>query len=300
MKEDFFCKNRKNLYLVSFFVLFFFFGICLSNKAADQDAHITPDYAKEEILSFFEEKSISEEYYIKILLQTGLGKPVVDALREERKAIDADMEKSLLWKKKVKALQEIFFQKVQFVKKSNLFISCEEVLIDEDGQPAEGISFVNLQEGDILITKSSRIYGWRNGHAALVIDSKNEKTLESVVLGENSSIQDLNKWRAYPNVMVYRLKGVNQEVRKKIADWAVENLEDQPYRLTVGLFSEKEGKKGKIEGTQCAHLVWAAYKKFGYDLDGNGGKIVMPKDLAHSSELEIVQLYGVNPQEPWK
>jgi len=298
--KDFFL-NHKKLCVLSFLFLLLFFGIFLSSKAAEPYAHITPNYPQEEIISVFLKEELNEEDYKKILFQTGLGKQAVDYLRKIRpKTMNESNMEYNLWKSKVDNLHKKFFEEINFTHKANTPISCEEILIDEDGNPVNGISFVGLEDGDILVTKCSRIYGWRNGHAALVIDVKNEKTIESVVLGEDSCIQNLRKWKHYPNVMVFRLKGKDQAYRKKIADWAIQNMENLPYRLSVGILSKKDGKEGKYDGTQCAHLVWAAYWQFGYDLDGDGGKIVTPKDLANSSCLEIVQLYGTDPEEPWK
>ncbi len=273
----------------------------LSGRAVESSAHITPDYPKEEIIQIFLKEKINETDYKKILFQTGLGKAAVDQLRETKPKIEnTDYAQYTAWMLKIETIQESFFQEIDFTHKANTFISCEETLIDKDGNRIEGIKFVDLEDGDILVTKCSRVYGWRNGHAALVVDAKKGKTIESVVLGENSCIQNINKWKYYPDVMVFRLKGASKTYRKKIAEWAIQNLENLPYRFSVGVLSNKEGKEGTIEGTQCAHLVWAAYRQFGYDLDSDGGKIVTPKDLANSSWLEVVQLYGVNPNEPWK
>ena len=54
------------------------------------------------------------------------------------------------------------------------------------------------------------------------------------------------------------------------------------------------------EKTHCAHLVWYAYRSYGYDLDGDGGRIVTPKDLSKSSLLEPVQVVGVSPMGLWE
>ena len=51
--------------------------------------------------------------------------------------------------------------------------------------------------------------------------------------------------------------------------------------------------------TSCAHLVWEAYQSTGLDLDSDGGKIVTVKDLANSEYLDVVQVYGVDPEEIW-
>ena len=45
--------------------------------------------------------------------------------------------------------------------------------------------------------------------------------------------------------------------------------------------------------------MWQAYFNFGYDLDSNGGAIVVPKDIATSPLLEVVQVYGFDPDRLW-
>lgn len=292
-----FLLQHKTFGFLIYLFLVSFFGLFLWGELAEDSAHISPDYPKEDIVQLFLKKSIDEGEYKKILYQTGLGKTAIDKLREKQSA--NENKNNMEWIEKIQTLQNFFFREVNYTRTKNSLISCEETLVGEDGKRMEGTEFVDIQEGDILITKSSRVYGWRNGHAALVVDAKKGKTVESVVLGENSCIQNISKWNYYPNVMIFRLKGASNEFRKQIADWAMNHLENLPYRFSVGVFSCKEGKEGTIEGTQCAHLVWAAYRQFGYDLDGDEGRIVTPKDLANSDWLEIVQLYGIDPGNPW-
>ena len=51
--------------------------------------------------------------------------------------------------------------------------------------------------------------------------------------------------------------------------------------------------------TQCAHLVWYAYRHFGVDLDSNGGLVVTPPEMANSPYVEVVQIYGFDPVKLW-
>ena len=71
-----------------------------------------------------------------------------------------------------------------------------------------------------------------------------------------------------------------------------------PYRLTTGVFSKKSPRN--LKTSQCAHFVWYAYKKFGIDLDSNGGKVVKPQDIALSDKVELVQAYGFNLDTLWR
>ena len=54
-----------------------------------------------------------------------------------------------------------------------------------------------------------------------------------------------------------------------------------------------------LKKTQCSHLVWYPYAQFGYDIDSDGSWLVTPKDITNSEYLEVVQVYGVDPEEIW-
>lgn len=255
----------------------------------EPDAHIYPDYPMEDLGPLLSKDSFSDEDYLTLYYQTGLGRPAVDEIRE----LYDD------WQERILRFQQNFFRKVDYVCEKNSPISREESIIDENGNYISGTETAPLHEGYILITKSSHTYGWRNGHAALVVDAAGGKTLESVVLGENSSVQDISKWTNYPNFMLLRPKGATYDEMRQAAQTASEVLFDIPYDFTVGIFSPKAADKDKIKGTQCSHLVWQAYYYYGYDLDSDGGLIVTPKDIANSPELEVVQVYGVDPRNIW-
>ena len=86
---------------------------------------------------------------------------------------------------------------------------------------------------------------------------------------------------------------------RQIAITALELHHDIPYDLTAGIFGPKSADKDKKKGTHCSHLIWQAYRYYGYDLDSDGGLIVTPKDIANSPALEVVQVYGVDPRNIW-
>jgi hypothetical protein len=85
--------------------------------------------------------------------------------------------------------------------------------------------------------------------------------------------------------MVLRLKGANPETGQKVAEFALSSLDGIPYRLSSGLL----GTPAENSLTaQCAYLVWYAYSRFGYDLDGDGGRLVTVADSAASPLLERI------------
>lgn len=249
-------------------------------------AHIAPSAVRTDISDTVNKAQWSDADYSLLFAQTGVGRPGADALRAAGRQSD------------LFALQENFYKDIKWTCSSNSPISFEEKVTDGEKE-VPGTFLVPLEDGDILITKSSHVYGWRNGHAALVVDAAGGRTLESVVLGTNSLVQDLCKWTKYPNFLVLRVKDATKEQREKIAQFAMQNLNNIPYDFTIGVLSAKEQENGVYVGTQCSHLVWAACKALGYDIDADGGMVVTPKDIANSPILEVVQVYGMDPAALW-
>ena len=237
-------------------------------------AHIPP-YAEKSDLSpviSAERETLTKEDYSFIFAQTGLGRSAADELQSL-----AELEE----------YQRIYFAPVEYRCIRNSPVSSEEYVT------APQLKLASIEEGDILITRSSHVFSWRNGHAAIVIDAEEGRTLEAVVIGKNSSIQNISKWERYPNIAVLRLKNASAEERKKIANTAEKYLNDKPYNLIVGLFPRKYSDIETAGATQCAHLVWLAYASAGYDIDSDKGLIVTPKDILESDLFETVQTYGM-------
>lgn len=257
--------------------------LCLNiwRYIADRHVYQIPDYPQEDLENILSKNEFSEADYDFLFRQTGLSKAALETMLTEEKH------------DKIIQIQERFFASPEVDCEKNSVISWEEWIQDEENR----IIFADLEDGDILVTPCSHTYGWRNGHAAIVVDAEAEETLESVVLGRKSSIQSLEKWKYYPCVFVLRLKDAAKGTRKEIAENAKKQLLGVDYGLTEGVLSPKFAAEGKVEKTNCSHLVWEAYRFYGYDLDSNGGAIVTPEDIAKSALLEPVQVVGINPAE---
>lgn len=178
----------------------------------------------------------------------------------------------------------------------NSIISWEESVLSSEGLRGAYLPIVPVEEGDILLTSNSRCFGWRQGHSALVVTE--DTVLESLVLGMNSKLQDISKWQGFPAVMVLRPK--DSSLGEVAVEYAMDYLLDVPYTLTVGLFSPRYTSLGyMVEGTHCAHLIWQTYAWLGLNLDSNGGVFTAPSNLSKSTDLELVQIWGINPEKMW-
>ena len=166
----------------------------------------------------------------------------------------------------------------------------------EDRLTRAGTPLVDLRPGDILLTLSTHTAGWRHGHGGLVIDG--DTVLECAVLGQDSRLTDVEHWNTYSCYAVLRVRGANQELGRSVASYAMEHLLGVPYRLTIGLWGEKApGPDSAGFGLHCIYLPWYAWKQFGYDLDGDGGRVVTAQDLLRSGLVEAVQVYGMDPEK---
>lgn len=166
------------------------------------------------------------------------------------------------------------------------YIIKEEYRETEEGNRLYQADFTDIQNGDILVTDSTFCFCFRHGHAALVVDARRGITLEAFGIGTKSQYSKLSEWRRYPHVLVLRLNAP-EKVRWAVAAYAREKLVGIPYMLSPGIIGDKDMQE-QYWGTQCAHLVWAAFEACGYDVDGDGGWLVNPEDFVDSKLLRIV------------
>ncbi len=240
--------------------------------------HWYPDYEKIDLSPILEKQTLDETDYDTIYRQTGLTKLAVDDMRDEN-----GIEQIL-------RIQEFLFQphKVKIVH-FNPFTYSEEI----DGFA----EFAYLREGDIIVTATTRVSWWRYGHAAMVVDGKNGLIIESLEPGSKSKINSVEDFSYLANFMILRPK-VSESEKTQIVEYAKNEMLGIPYRLTTGIFFKKYDEKG-LRYSQCAHFVWYAYKKFGIDLDSDGGAIVKPQDIALSQHVELVQAFGFDFDKLW-
>ena len=175
--------------------------------------------------------------------------------------------------------------------------TCQDLLRDEQGEPVESVPIAALRPGDLLVSFSTHTMGWRHGHAGLVIDPAKGTVLEAVQLGVNSYLAGVQHWQHYSNFMVLCVQDATRELGQRVARFARKHLEDIPYSLLAGLLGDKAQVVEEGPGVHCAYLPWYAWNSEGVDLDANGGAIVTVGDLARSPELEVIQVYGMDPAQ---
>ena len=280
-------KHKK---LMIFFatILFIFTTISVLEAIIEPSGYIRPDYQKVDLSEILMKETFSEDDYKELFYQTGLGKPAIDELLKKD---DGEAE--------IIKFQEAFFRDNNILCESIGIITNQESIVNNEGKPMYGFNFAPYENGYVLITKATHSLGWRHGHAAIITDAEKGETLEAVILGTNTMLQNINKWRVYPSFMMLKLKDTSQENLDEIAKLAKDSMNDTPYGLFVGLLSSKNPDPENIKSTQCSHLVWYPFMQYGYDVDYDGSWLVTPKDIANSDLFEVVQIYGVDPKEIW-
>lgn len=264
----------------------------IASALADRSARTLPSYAREDISPLLSKAEWTDEDYKTLYLQTGLGRSALDALKRNGVAYDL-----------LRFQDGLFFGgEVRHEYAEGTATTLHDLLYEKGTDTARRAAIAPLEEGDVLISSSSHTFGWRNGHAALVVDTDTKSVLESVAYGMKSQItkRGVEWFTDSANFIVLRLKDAAAEERAAIATDARNDLVGVPYSLTVGILSPKDQcKNGKRAGkTNCAHLVWQAFKNHGYDVDANGG-ICIVRDFVRSELFEVVQVYGFDPIKLW-
>lgn len=233
--------------------------------------------------------SLTDQDYDTIFLQTGLGRQGVEQLLlYGQGGID-----------QILATQASFFSPPhsECVELLPGRFTCEDRMVSNDGVQEFAAPLALVQPGDIILSFSTHSFGWRHGHAGLVVDSARGLTLEAVVLGSDSALMDMAHWRTYSNFMILRVKSATAVERAQVAQFGLDHLNGIPYSLTSGVFGTKAPDPADPLRAQCSYLPWYAWQSAGYDLDSDGGRIVTVADLSESPLVDIVQIYGMNPRD---
>lgn len=276
-------KSLKKLLIILFSVVFMLVALLttltVGVSVADSSwEHVYSDEPKQDISLIIQKASLTDEEYQMLYRQTGLTKIGIDDLR-----LSGKIQQILI-------LQNAFL-KSQTMRCRNFapFTYTEEIL--------GYMPLTSLKNGDILVSSSMHVSFLRYGHAALVVDAQKGDVLEIAEMGSLSGFDEAVDFCDRANFMVLR-PNLPQELIDQVVENAKTNLTEIAYDATVGVLSPKFATKPK--GTQCAHLVWYAYKQFGIDLDSDGGAVVRPKDIANSSYLQVVQVFGFDLEKLWK
>lgn len=253
-------------------------GLEIAFVVADGMEYWRPDYEKVDLYSTLNKETLTDDDYELIFAQTGLTKIGVDRMRS----------KGNVGISRILKIQNDYFTDYKIINNHVAPFICTDVI---DGS----VTLSYFEDGDIIVSSSTHLSGWRMGHAGLVVDANENAILQANAIFDNSKIGGIKDFNNRINFMVLSPK-VDTDVKAEVCAYAKENLIGKIYDPTAGVFSDKKS----ITKTQCAHLVWYAYNLFGVDLDFNGGLVVTPRDIANSPDVELVQIFGFDPEDLWK
>ena len=260
------------------------FGLQIAFWASDGSIRcIQPDYAMlslDELLSK-DPHDLTDDDYELLYRQTGLTKI----------GIDRALKKGEAGKRLIKQIQDDLFNPHEVKHDQVAPYACTDYL-------DKNIANTYLEDGDIIVTSSTHISFVRIGHAGMVTDGNFAQVMQANAYGTYSRLGKIGDFTDRVNFIILRPNPdmISPTVVKGVVEYAKNNLLDIPYEGLTGVVTNKN----EIKKTQCAHIVWYAYKQFGIDLDSNGGAMVVPYDLSHSSYLQPVQVFGFDLDELWK
>ncbi|WP_027398261.1 hypothetical protein [Anaerovorax odorimutans] len=289
MQKNIYMKKNimKNSFIItaSFFIVVIFL-ISFLNMNIQKEASFIPNYSKINLQKILQKEHFTDDDYKTLLMQTGLGENAVDKIIKT----NSYNELNNIFNK----YQSDFLKKPNHCIRKIGLVTYEDKIINKEGNIIKAFEIPDIKNGDVVISKSTFSLGWRHGHAALVTNAEKGEIIEATVWGCPTKIKNISSWQSYSSFILLRPKKAIES--EEISKFALEKLKDIPYGIFTGIPNKDPDC---ISKTQCAHLVWYCYYKFGYDIDSDGGWLVTPKDIARSKFFDIVQVYGVNPEEIW-
>lgn len=244
--------------------------LCVRHFIARSRAFYVPSYEFEKVT---EDMSTDRMFEL-----TGLSPQAVQELKEQ-----GNFER-------IETLNELYFKKPDFKRNYIAY-----PVTAEEKNTNQRTPLAPLKDGDILVTFNTHSCDWRHGHIAIVTDAATGTILEHLAIGQLSSYGYAPYWGEYPAFAVLRYP--DEAKAKEAAEYAEEHLLDVPYSIFAGIIKKDKSGEDVIDSSHCSHIVWQAYKAVGADLDKNDGPVVTPRDVAMSPELEVVQIFGMNPKD---
>ena len=272
-------KRILSIIALSLVVILAVYGI-LSVVTLHNNAFFSPDYEKQDLIPILEKEILLEEDYKTLFYQTGLGKYAIDSIKNDEDFIE-----------RVLSFQDNFFEKHEIKCVREAITTSMEYTLSESGNYTKAFEVFDVKPGYVLIMEASHSFGWRHGHAGLIVD-KNQ-VLEAPIIFEPASTYSLSSWQYYPNFIMLRLKNATDEELSTIAKNAKKDLTGITYSPLAGIFNKEQGNAPKT--VQCAYLVWYAFYKQGINIDKKGDSIVTVQNIKNSDMFEVIQIYGYDP-----
>lgn len=264
--------------LMVFILVLCFIVLYVWHYASTLEEFYMVPYEKVDISELIRNEKISADDFHEVFRQTGVSPAAAKELIKNKEFHLLDR------------LNDLYFEKPDIKKEYIVY-----PITSQERNSLQSTPLVNLKKGDILLTFNTQTLNWRHGHCGIVLDGEDGILLEHMSVGQTSCRTLEEDWRAYPGFIVLRYP--DEKISARAAEYAEEHLVDIRYSIFAGIIKKDKSDEDVPTYSHCSHIVWQAYKAAGVDIDANGGSIVTPKNLAMSDKLEIVQIYGINPEK---
>lgn len=255
-------------------------GLEIAFICADKIVCITPDYDKIEISALLDKQTLSDDDYQLLYRQTGLTKI----------GVNRALERGATGKQRILDIQTDYFKERKVKNDKFAPFVCTDRL-----EGKSHMQNIYLEKGDIIVTSSTHISGVRIGHSGLVTNAASGTVLQAMAYGQPTFEGSIRGFTSRVNFMILRPK-VDANTRSDVADYALETFKGVAYDGLLGLFLTND----RTDRTQCTHMIWKSFYDFGIDLNSGGGLLITPRDIANSPHVELVQVFGFDPDKLWK
>lgn len=234
----------------------------------------SPDYDRIDIMPILEKSELTEEDYDLLYRQTGLTKLGIDGLRDAGKL------------ERIMRIQDDFFSGSDYY--YNVFDPFTGIFEKKAGS----YEYAMLENGDILYAPGSYFSFVRLGHCSIVVNENYGILAENQGYSSDFIYSYAETFCEAPAFAILRVKA-DKETRNAVARFVKDELKNTEYAVFGGVIGGKNPET--LERTQCSHMLWYAYYQFGIDIDANGGIPMMPYDIFASPNVEVVQVFGMDP-----
>lgn len=228
-----------------------------------------------DIESIIDKETLNDEDYEVLYNQTGLSRIGIDRLHN-------------VYNEYILEIQNEYFGSYKIDRNHTHLVECS-------CKHENVTKHVTLEKGDILISDAAHTSFIHFGHIEIYIGDG--KTLSLNGYDDDSNINYASDFFTRSNFLILRVKGLSDDEINNIIDYGINNLIGIKYRILSGIITPKYPIE--IKYSQCSHIIWYMFNRYGIDLDSNGGLIVTPRDIAKSDKLELVQVYGFDPVKLW-
>lgn len=280
-------RIQKIIYSILTVIVLFCCVVLIATEVTEKHAVSPLSTAKVDLTEVAQKTTLSQSDYDLLFKQTGLGKTDIDLIWDSKADIYGE----------ISAYQRRFFSDPAYICDGIAGFSRAERIVDSE----DDYQFYDVQEGDVFLTKSTHTLCYRHGHSSLYLGGEEKELLEATVIGAPVTCTKAAAWGGYPTGIQLRITtamaasvGMTPaELGEAVVAYAREEILGDNYDLLAGAF----GIGANSDDTQCAYLIYEAFSHFGVNVSTREFPVT-PTSLLNSGAFEIIQVWGLDPENP--